>query len=127
MQRGVSTILFVDDDESIRAGAVKTLGTLGCKIVTASDADTALALVRSDASIAALFVCIMLAEAKKLVTGARGHRPDLRVVYTTNYPEMLLLDREAPSDGPLLRLPIDPEQVRAALAGIVDGSAPPPA
>ena len=127
MQHGVRTILFVDDDESIRAGAVKALGSLGCKIVTAGDADTALALVRSDASIAALFVCITLAEAKKLVNGAKGHRPDLRVIYTTHYPEMLLLDREAPGDGPLLRLPIDPEQVRAALAGIVDGPASPPA
>jgi CheY-like chemotaxis protein len=127
MQRGIRTILFVDDDESNRAGAVKALDSLGCKIVTAGDADTALALVRSDASIAALFVSIMLAEAKNLVNGAKGHRPDLRVIYTTDYPEMLLLDREAPSDGPLLRLPIDPEQVRAALAGIVDGSASPPA
>jgi CheY-like chemotaxis protein len=127
MQRRVRTILFVDDDESIRAGAVKALGSLGCKIVTAGDADTALSLIRSDASIAALFVCIMLAEVKKLVIGAKGHRPDLRVVYTTDFPEMLLLDREAPRDGPLLRLPIDPERVRAALAGIVDASASPPA
>jgi CheY-like chemotaxis protein len=127
MQRGVRTILFVDDDESIRAGAVKALGSLGCKVVTAGDADTALALIQGEASIAALFVCIMLAEAKKLVIGARRHRPDLRVVYTTDYPEMLLLDREAPSDGPLLRLPIDSEQARAALAGIVDGPACPPA
>jgi DNA-binding NtrC family response regulator len=126
MQRGVRTILFVDDDESVRAGAVKALGSVGCKIVTAGDADTALALIQGDASIAALFVCIMLAEAKKLVIGAKGHRPDLRVVYTTDYPQMLVLDREAPGDGPLLRLPIDPEQVRAALAGIVDGSASPP-
>jgi DNA-binding NtrC family response regulator len=127
MQRGIRTILFVDEDESIRAGAAKALGSLGCKIATAGDADTALALVRSDASIAALFVSIMLAEAKTLVIGAKGHRPDLRVVYTTNYPEMLLLDREAPGDGPLLRLPIDLEQARAALTGIVDGSASPPA
>jgi CheY-like chemotaxis protein len=75
MQRGIRTILFVDEDESIRAGAAKALGSLGCKIATAGDADTALALVRSDASIAALFVSIMLAEAKTLVIGAKGHRP----------------------------------------------------
>jgi CheY-like chemotaxis protein len=127
MQRGVRTILFVDDDEDHRTGAVETLGSLGCKIVTADDADTALALVLGDASIAALIVCIMLADAKKLVIGAKGHRPDLRVVYTTELPEMMLLDREAPGDGSLLRLPIDSEQARAALAGIVDASASPPA
>jgi DNA-binding NtrC family response regulator len=126
MQGGVRTILFVDDDESIRAGAVNALGSLGCKIATAGDADTALALIQGDASIAALLVCVMLAEAKKLVIGAKDHRPDLRVIYTTDYPEMLLLDREAPSAGPLLRLPIDPQQARAALAGIVDGPACPP-
>ena len=127
MQRGVRTILYVDGDEGQRAGAVKALGSLGCKIATAGDADTALALIHGDASIAALLVCIMLTEANKLVIGARGHRPDLRVVYTTTLPEMLLLDHEAPGDAPLLRLPIDPEQARAALAGIVDGPTSPPA
>jgi CheY-like chemotaxis protein len=127
MQRRVRTILYVDGDESQRAGAVKALGPLGCNIATAGDADAALALLHGDASIAALLVCIMLAEAQKLVIGAKGHRPDLRVVYTTTLPEMLLLDREAPGDAPLLRLPIDPEQARAALAGIVDGPASPPA
>jgi CheY-like chemotaxis protein len=127
MQRGVRTILYVDGEENHRAGAVETLGSLGCKIATAGDADTALALIHGDASIAALVVCILLTEAKKLVIGAKGHRPDLRVVYTTTLPEMLLLDREAPGDGPLLRLPIDLEQARAALAGIVDASASPPA
>jgi CheY-like chemotaxis protein len=127
MQRDVRTILYVDDDESHRAGAVTALGSLGCKIATAGDADTALALIHGDASIAALLVCIMLTEANKLVIGAKGERPDLRVVYMTSLPEMLLLDREAPGDGLLLRLPIDPEQARAVLAGIVDGPASPPA
>jgi DNA-binding NtrC family response regulator len=127
MQRGERTILYVDDDESHRAGASKTLASLGCRIATAGDADTALALIHDDVSIAALLVCIMLTEAKRLVIAAKGERPDLRVVYITTLPEMMLLDREAPGDGPLLRLPIDPEQARAVLAGIVDGRANPPA
>jgi CheY-like chemotaxis protein len=127
MQRGMRTILYVDDDESHRAGAVTALGSLGCKVATAGDADTALALIHGDASIAALLVCIMLTDAKRLVIGAKGERPDLRVAYITTLPEMLLLDREAPGDGPLLRLPIDPEQARAALGGIVDGPDSPPA
>ncbi|HUC67464.1 MAG TPA: hypothetical protein VMA53_18620 [Stellaceae bacterium] len=127
MERGARTILYVDDDENQRAGAVKALGPLGCAIATAGDADTALALIQGDASIAALLVCIMLTEAEKLVIGAKGHRPELRVVYLTSLPEMMLLDREAPGDGLLLRLPIDPEQARAVLAGIVDGPGSPPA
>jgi len=116
MQEDDRAILIVDGDEEVRTSATEVLGSLGHKIVTAGDADTALTAIEKDGSIALLLVEVTLAGARNLAARAHAARPGLRVVYTTGYPEMLILDREAPSREPLLRKPLDPERIRAVMA-----------
>jgi DNA-binding NtrC family response regulator len=114
MQNG-GTILLVDNEESATTEAIVTLTSLGYKIATASDVARAMAKVGADASILAMLVDITHPGAAQLVRHVALRHPAVRVVFTTSYPEMLLLDREVPDGRPLLRRPLDADKVRAAL------------
>jgi len=83
----MAVILIVEDDVFIREIAEMMIQGWGHHTLTASDADEALILVRSDTPIDALFTDIYL---KDLVLGgcdlaqqAIALRPNLRVLYTT--------------------------------------------
>ena len=118
MQDGDRAILIVDGDQDVRSSATEALGPLGHKIVAAADADTALTAIEEDGAIALMLVDVTLEGARQLVARAQAARPGLHVVYTTGYPEMLILDREAPSRELLLRKPLDPERIRAVMARV---------
>jgi signal transduction histidine kinase/CheY-like chemotaxis protein len=82
------TILVVEDDDGVRVGAVAQLSDLGYQIVSASDGETALELIRQDASISLLFTDIVLTGAlngRQLADAAKVIRPYLRLVYTSGY------------------------------------------
>jgi DNA-binding NtrC family response regulator len=114
MQSG-GTILLVDDEESATTDAAPRLSSLGYQIATASDVASALAKVGTDESMLAMLVDITLSGAGQLVRHVARRHPAVRIIFTTSYPEMLLLDREVPDDRPLLRKPLDADKVRVAL------------
>jgi DNA-binding NtrC family response regulator len=93
MQNG-GTILLVDSEDSATTEAAATLSALGYKIATASDAASAVATVSADASICAMLVDITLDGAMQLADHLTRRHPAVRVIFTTSYHEMLLLDRE---------------------------------
>ncbi|MGO8919931.1 MAG: response regulator [Stellaceae bacterium] len=110
-------ILVVDDDESVLDSAAMVLRSLGHGVAAAQEPTAALALLQDDASITVLLVDIMLAaRARELTTSAKRFRPGLKIIFSTGYPEMLLLDREAPDHLVLVRKPWQPHQLQAALA-----------
>jgi DNA-binding NtrC family response regulator len=109
------TILLVDNEDSAMTEAAATLSSFGYKIATASDVASALAKVGVDASILATLVDITAPGAAQLVRHVARWHPAVRVIFTTSYPEMLLLDREVPDGRPLLREPLDADKVKAAL------------
>jgi ActR/RegA family two-component response regulator len=112
------TILLVDDDDSATSGAAATFRSLGHKIATASDVAGALAAIGADVSIRVMLVEVTLAGATQLVDIVANRYPAVRVIFTTSYPEMLLLDREVPGGRPLLRKPFDADQVSAAFTAV---------
>ena len=83
----MAVILIVEDDVFIREVAEMIIQDLGHQILTASDVDEALSILRSPQPIDAMFTDIYL---KTLVQGgcdlaqeAIALRPNLRVLYTT--------------------------------------------
>jgi len=121
MQNG-GTVLVVDVEDATTEAAA-TLTSLGYKIATASDVVSAMAKVGADASILAMLVEITLQGATQLADHVARCHPAVRVIFITSYPEMLLLDREAPGGRLLLRKPLDADKVRAGLTA--DRAAPP--
>jgi DNA-binding NtrC family response regulator len=114
MQNG-GTILLVDNEESATTEAIVTLTSLGYKIATASDVARAMAKVGADASILATLIDITLPAAAHLVRHIARRHPAVRVIFTTSYPEMMVLDREVPDGRLLLRKPLDADKVKATL------------
>jgi signal transduction histidine kinase len=81
-------ILVVEDDDEVRANAVGLLRELGYQVLEASEASTALNIVRGSQPISLMFTDIGLpggTNGRQLADQARRVRPDLRVVFTTGY------------------------------------------
>ena len=88
-QQGIfmAVILVVEDDEQIRTLACALIEEQGHKELSASNAEEALALLRSDKLIDLLFTNLTLQEDQQggiaLAIEARDLRPALDVLYTT--------------------------------------------
>jgi signal transduction histidine kinase len=80
-------ILVVEDDEDVRANAMRQLGELGYSVMDAADAPTALRLLEQHAEIGLLFTDVGLPgmNGRQLADEARRLRPELRVLFTTAY------------------------------------------
>ncbi len=120
-------VLVVNDDESTLEAISRALGLQGYDVVTTHDAAAALTIMQRDASVTVLVVDIVLTgpmDARELVKKARHLRSELKVIYTTAYSELLVSDREAPDNAPLVRIPLQNDHFPAALViEPVDGSA----
>jgi CheY-like chemotaxis protein len=83
----MAVILVVEDDVFIRQIAEMMLQDWGHDILSASDVDEALSILRSSRHIDALFTDIYLKDSViggcELAHQAIGLRPELRVLYTT--------------------------------------------
>src|SRR5262249_47447771 len=60
VEGGSETILVVEDDAEVRAGAVDVLAHLGYRVLQAADADQALEILRSSAAIDLLFTDVVM-------------------------------------------------------------------
>ena len=115
MQDNGCKILIIGPDESIGEDLLSALGPFDGTVIAMATAAAALPIIRGDPAITAVLVDIMLAGAEELIKEAEQLRPGLRLLYTTTYPEMLLLDREVPSHRPLLRKPFERGRSRSML------------
>jgi DNA-binding NtrC family response regulator len=118
MRRDGTKILVVDPDDGTAADLADALAELGLKVVTAPHVHAARAMVRDDPSIAVLLIDILLPGAQETTDYVRLEHQGVHVVFMTGYSEMLLLDREVPGRGPLLRKPLDSQKVRKLFVNI---------
>jgi PAS domain S-box-containing protein len=85
---GTETILVAEDDAEVRGTVVETLRDLGYQVLTASDAEAALAIVRSGVKIDLLFTDVVMPgtlRSPDLARLAKEQLPALAVLFTSGY------------------------------------------
>ncbi len=103
------TVLLVEDDHGVRAVAAEELRDLGYTVIEAPHARAALDLLGEGARPDILFTDIAMPGGMNgfdLAANAVAGRPELRVLYTSAYPEFALArSREVRVEAPLLQKP----------------------
>ncbi|MEW6763685.1 MAG: PAS domain-containing protein [Pseudomonadota bacterium] len=87
---GSETILVAEDDEAVRATVVEMLTQLGYRVLKASDASSALAVIESGVPIDVLFTDVVMPgtlRSPELARIARERLPNLAVLFTSGYTE----------------------------------------
>lgn len=87
---GTETILVAEDDEAVRTTVVEMLTELGYRVLKASDAASALAVVESGVQIDVLFTDVVMPgtlRSPELARMARERLPKLAVLFTSGYTE----------------------------------------
>jgi len=109
VQGGSETILCVEDDRKIRDYVTMQLESLGYKVITAANADEALAIVRQGTAFDLLFTDIVMPgtmNGRQLAETLMAGRPSLRVLFTSGYSDGALpLQGRAGQGIPLLTKP----------------------
>ncbi|MGJ7546785.1 ATP-binding protein [Variovorax sp. LT1R16] len=85
---GTETVLVAEDDEQVRAIVVETLKELGYQVLVASDAEEALAVVKSGIKIDLLFTDVVMPgplRSPELAHKARELLPNIAVLFTSGY------------------------------------------
>ena len=124
VEGGSETILVVEDDAEVRAGAVDVLAHLGYRVLQAADADQALEILRSSAAIDLLFTDVVMPgsiKAGELALRARKIFPRIAVLFTSGYTATAApQNRELDAGAQLLTKPYRRDdlarKVRAVLA-----------
>ncbi len=118
-------ILVVEDDPDVLAFSVDALETLGYSVVSAKNAEQALASLKERSDISLLFTDVELpgANGPDLVKEALSRQPGLPVLYTTGYTANAvvhrgILDREVRS----LNKPFAVAEMATTVREIIDGS-----
>jgi PAS domain S-box-containing protein len=108
-QGGNETILCVEDDRKIRDYVTLQLETLGYKVISAGNAEEALAIVGQGAAFDLLFTDIVMPgsmNGRQLAETMMAGRPSLRVLFTSGYSDGALpLKNRAGHGIPLLTKP----------------------
>jgi PAS domain S-box-containing protein len=87
---GTETILLVEDDEMVRRYAHDQLVSLGYRVIEAADGRQGLRIIRAREDIDLLFTDVVMPggmSGRQLADEARKVRPELKVLYTSGYPE----------------------------------------
>jgi PAS domain S-box-containing protein len=101
---GDETVLVVEDDNLVRSYVVRQVTDLGYRTVVAANAEEALAALESN-DIDLLFTDVIMPgpmNGPDLVQRAKDKRPDLRVLYTSGYPENAIVHNGRLDAGVLL-------------------------
>lgn len=94
--RGKETVLVVEDDPFVRSHAIGTLESLGYRVMVAGDGREALNMLRGGARPVLLFTDVVMPgglNGWELAEQARTMAPDLRVLFTSGYPQEALTSR----------------------------------
>jgi CheY-like chemotaxis protein len=119
------TILVVEDDRDVREIALTVLEEAGYRLLEAASGDEAyrLLLAHPDLRIDALFTDVVMPgrlDGIDLANAARELRPGLRVLYTTGFASLVRDNREEDMQGPVLRKPYRPGELRAAMHAVLE-------
>jgi PAS domain S-box-containing protein len=105
LEGGSETILIVEDDATVRASVTTQLGSLGYKVIAASNAQEALAIVDSGAAFDLLFTDVIMPgpmNGRRLAEEAAKRRPNLKVLFTSGYTENAIVHHGRLDPGVLL-------------------------
>jgi PAS domain S-box-containing protein len=115
------TILFVDDDSSVRSLVGEMLRILGHKVVEAEDGRDALTQLHKDRTIDYLFTDIIMPNdmnGLQLMTAARAARPGLPTLLASGYPREVLRDLGSiPEDVSFIAKPYSLADLNAHISG----------
>jgi CheY-like chemotaxis protein len=119
------TILVVEDDHDVREVASTVLEGAGYRVVAAASGDEAyrLLLAEPDMQIDVLFTDVVMPgrlDGIDLANAARALRPRLHVLYATGFANLVRATRDADLQGPVLRKPYRPRELRRAIAALLD-------
>ena len=121
------TILVVDDNDDLRDLATVIIEEMGYTALGAPNGDEALRVIESSSgkTIDLLFTDIVMPgrlNGFALAREAKARRPEIKVIYTTGYSNMLQQGIEGETFGPILKKPFRPrvlaEEIRRALGGV---------
>jgi PAS domain S-box-containing protein len=116
-------ILVVDDEDLVREFSVAALTDLGYRVLDASSAQAALALLIEHPEIDLLFTDIVMPEmnGRKLVDIAKARRPDLPVIYTTGYTRNAVVHNGVLDTGvELIGKPFTLEELATRIRDVID-------
>jgi CheY-like chemotaxis protein len=118
-----TTILVVEDEESVRNVSVEALTELGYDVLEADGAPMALRLLDQHPEIEIMFTDVVMPEinGRVLADEARQRRPDLKVLFTTGYTRNAIVHNGVLDPGVhLISKPFNLEQLARKLAEIKD-------
>jgi CheY-like chemotaxis protein len=124
MAESGKTILVVEDDREVREVALAVLEGAGYRVLEAATGDDAhrLLIAHPDLRVDALFTDIVMPgrlDGVDLAIEARALRPDLQVLFATGFANLVRDNRELDMNGPILRKPYRPADLRRALTALL--------
>jgi signal transduction histidine kinase/ActR/RegA family two-component response regulator len=102
---GHESILLVEDDDGVRRQAHAQLRSLGYRVIEATDAPSALALIEQHEDLDLLFTDVVMPggmNGRALADAAHLLRPGLRVLFTSGYTESAIVHHGRLDPGALL-------------------------
>jgi PAS domain S-box-containing protein len=118
------TILLCEDDEGVRQFSAEGLVELGYRVLEASDAASALELLRNSIPVDLLFTDVVLPggmTGADLAREARLLQPGLRVLFTTGYARSALDDAAFGETATVLSKPFSIAELALRVAKVLDG------
>lgn len=99
---GTETILVVEDDEEVRSTVVEMLSELGYRVLRASDAQGALAIVESGIPIDILFTDVVMPgplRSPEMARKTQERLPNIAVLFTSGYTDNAIVHGGRLDDG----------------------------
>ncbi|ACB81929.1 multi-sensor hybrid histidine kinase [Methylorubrum populi BJ001] len=118
-------VLVVEDEPAVLEMAVESLGELGYRTLTATQASEALDRLQGPERIDILFSDVVMPggmNGVQLSVEARRLRPGLRVLLTSGYTGTALDDQGVPADLPLLSKPYQREELATKMRLVLGGA-----
>ncbi|HXR11792.1 MAG TPA: PAS domain S-box protein [Gaiellaceae bacterium] len=126
--RGDETILFVEDEETVRVIVAETLRSYGYTVLEAGGGAEAIRLVAEHAgSIDLLLTDVVMPgmNGRELAEKLTGEHPGLALVYTSGYPaDSILRDGISEARATYVQKPYDPSELAATVRGALDAARP---
>ena len=128
MLKPPKTVLIVEDDGDVRAVATAVLEDTGFRVLEAASGDEAYCLLSAhpEWAVDVLFTDIVMPgglDGVDLAKAIRRLRPEVAVLYATGFANLVRDNRESDLQGPILRKPYRPAELRSAIWTVLDGVA----
>jgi PAS domain S-box-containing protein len=125
ISRGTETVLFVEDDQSVRELACHILEQQGYTILEAADGEEALQIVHEHAGekIHLLFTDVVMPHmgGRELADQLKRLRPDIKVLFTSGYTDNAIVHHGVLESGiHILQKPFSPQSLSRKVREVLD-------